>query len=156
MEKSHFYEAAIEWTGNQGSGTSTYKAYTRDHNILIDGKPVIAGSADAAFLGNAARHNPEDLLVASLSACHMLWYLHLCSTSGIKVMAYKDNAIGQMVMNEDGSGQFSSVTLRPHVRIGEGGDVERATSLHSAAFEKCFIARSVNFPVHHDPMITIG
>ncbi len=154
MADNHTYEAVVEWTGNKGEGTSGYRTYTRDHNLLVDGKPAIAGSSDPAFLGDASRHNPEDLLVASISACHMLWYLHLCSVAEIIVTGYRDNAVGNMAMNKDGSGQFSSVTLRPQVEISAGGDADLAIRLHADAHEKCFIARSVNFPVHHEPTIT--
>jgi organic hydroperoxide reductase OsmC/OhrA len=145
--RQHKYSPTVTWTGNSGVGTSSYKAYSRDHVISVDGRPNIAGSADPAFRGDAARHNPEDLLVASLSACHMLWYLHLAAEAGVIVVAYRDQPVGTMVEDRDRGGWFESVELRPEVTIAAGGDLGKAKSLHDAAHAKCFIANSVNFPV---------
>lgn len=150
--KTHHYALQLVWTGNQGEGTTGYRAYERSHEIRIEGKPPLQGSADPAFLGDPARHNPEDLLVASLAACHMLWYLHLCSDAGIVVTAYEDDASGTMVQ-EGGAAQFTSVVLRPRVTVEAGGDRAKAEQLHERANELCFIARSVNFPVSHEPRI---
>jgi organic hydroperoxide reductase OsmC/OhrA len=150
--REHRYTPTVTWTGNTGSGTSGYKTYSRDHVISVEGRPDIQGSSDPAFRGDAGRHNPEDLLVASLSACHMLWYLHLASEAGIVVVSYRDRAEG--VMREDATrgGWFEQVTLRPEVTIGEG-DAARATELHEAAHAKCFIANSMNFPVRCEPTV---
>ncbi|MFC3165079.1 OsmC family protein [Ciceribacter thiooxidans] len=150
--RHHEYSATVTWTGNRGTGTSGYRDYSRDHVIAAGAKPDIPGSADPAFRGDADRWNPEDLLVASVSACHKLWYLHLCAVNGVVVTAYEDHAEGQMVTEEDGSGRFTEVVLRPRVTISSG-DRERAASLHHDAHEKCFIANSVNFPVRCEPMI---
>ncbi|MBP2293438.1 OsmC family protein [Azospirillum rugosum] len=152
----HRYSATVTWTGNQGTGTSGYKAYSRDHDIAIPGKPAIAGSSDPAFRGDATRHNPEDLLVASLSACHMLWYLHLCAVNGIAVTAYRDDASGTMTEGDGRPGRFTEVTLRPHVTIAPGSDPAKADSLHHEAHEQCFVANSVNFPVRCAPVIEMG
>lgn len=156
MPKLHHYTAAISWTGNQGTGTLDYKSYGRDHEISIAGKPPIPGSSDPAFRGDATRYSPEDLLVSSLAACHMLWYLHLCVLNGIVVVNYTDDASGEMVENSDGSGQFTKVTLRPRVTITENSMVEKAKALHDDAHKMCFIARSVNFPLYHHPEIDSG
>ncbi|MCW2237265.1 OsmC family protein [Azospirillum canadense] len=152
----HRYSATVTWTGNQGSGTSGYKAYSRDHDIAIPGKPVIAGSSDPAFRGDATRHNPEDLLVASLSACHMLWYLHLCAVNGVAVTAYRDDASGTMTEGDGHPGRFTEVTLRPHVTIAAGSDHAKAESLHHAAHEQCFVANSMNFPVKIEAKTEVG
>ena len=154
--KLHAYSVSLRWTGNQGTGTSGYRAYSRDHELSAGSKPAIPGSSDPNFRGDPARWNPEELLVASLCACHQLWYLHLCSANGIVVLAYEDNASGEMQEEADGAGQFVSVTLRPRVTIKPGGDAELAKRLHHDASEKCFIARSVNFPVRHEPEIIVG
>lgn len=151
----HHYRVSVQWTGNRGSGTSAYRAYGREHVIRAAGKPDIAGSSDAAFLGDASRWNPEDLLVASVSACHKLWYLHLCAEAGVVVVDYRDEAQGTMVEDRNG-GRFTRVVLRPHVRIAHGGDIELAGRLHHAAHEKCFIANSLNFPVDCDPTIELA
>lgn len=150
--KQHNYAVRIEWTGNDGEGTKTYKSYRRDHKIVAAGKAEIAASSDPNFRGDASRYNPEELLVASLSACHMLWYLHLCATNKITVIDYRDEAIGIMQENQDGSGQFSKVILYPVVTLAEG-DREKALALHDKAHHLCFISRSVNFPVEVAPVI---
>ena len=154
MTREHTYSATVTWTGNSGQGTAGYKAYTRDHDIACPGKPVIRGSADPAYRGDAGRHNPEDMLVAALSACHMLWYLHLCSAAGVVVAAYEDAAEGVMQTHPPGGeGEFTRVTLRPRVTITPESDAEAAARLHEQANANCFVARSVNFPVHHEPEI---
>lgn len=152
MAKEHHYSTTIKWTGNQGSGTSEYRAYSRDHTFQIQGKPPIPCSSDPVFCGDATRYNPEELLVAALSACHMLWYLHLCSVRGIVVVDYVDNAEGTMNELAGGSGRFTSVTLKPRVKIA-AGNIALAEDLHSAAHKMCFIANSVNFPVRHQATI---
>lgn len=152
MPKEHHYALQLRWTGNKGQGTTGYRDYDRTHEIVVEGKPVLKGSADPAFLGDPSLHNPEDLLVASLSACHMLWYLHLCAESGIVVTDYRDDASGTMVQ-QAGKAQFTSVVLKPTVVIQAGGDAEKAAQLHERANDLCFIARSVNFPVGHEPTI---
>lgn len=154
MEKKHQYHATITWTGNRGTGTSGYAAYDRDHIITAAGKPEIPGSSDPAFRGNKNRYNPEDSLVAALSACHMLWYLHVCAVNGVVVQTYTDAASGTMDENADGSGQFSEVVLRPHVTVQTADMKVKALALHDEAHRMCFIARSVNFPVRHEPIIS--
>lgn len=150
-DKRHDYRVRVEWTGNRGSGTSSYRGYARSHEIAAAGKPAIAGSSDPKFRGDAARWNPEELLVASLSACHQLWYLHLCADAGIVVQAYRDDAVGVMLEHPDGAGQFESVTLRPLVTLAAGADEATARRLHDEAARMCFIARSVSFRVAHEP-----
>lgn len=154
--KQHTYHVRIDWTGNDGDGTKTYRSYRRDHTITAAGKPPLPGSSDPAFRGDPARYNPEDLLVASLSACHMLWYLHLCAVNQVNVLAYVDNAAGEMTESADGGGAFTRVTLAPRVTIAANGDPSRARTLHDEAHHLCFIARSVNFPVDLAPEIIVG
>ena len=154
MEHEHHYEITTTWTGNRGAGTKDYRAYARDHEISAEGKSApVAGSSDKAFRGDTARYNPEELLVASLSACHMLWFLHLCAEAGIVVTDYRDSATGTMVEHTDGSGEFARVTLRPHVVITSPDRIAEATELHAKAHLLCFVARSVNFPVEHEPVV---
>ncbi len=154
--KDHAYTVTITWTGDKGSGTSAYRAYARQHEITALGKPAISASSDPAFRGDPARYNPEELLVASLSACHMLWYLHLCSVNGVVVTAYEDCADGFMHEQPGGEGKFTEVVLQPEIVLAPGSDVERAHALHEEANAKCFIANSVNFPVRHEPVIRIA
>ena len=108
------------------------------------------------FRGDAARWNPAELLIAALSACHQLWYLHLCADAGVVVVAYSDDASGVEIEQADGAGQFESVTLRPHAKLAAGSDENIARRLHDAAAEKCFIARSVSFKVKHEPTFEIA
>lgn len=145
--KRHKYEVQLDWTGNDGEGTKTYKGYRRDHTITSEGKPEIAGSSDPNFRGDRSRYNPEELLVASLSACHMLWYLHLCAANHVTVWEYRDRAFGEMQENADGSGEFVRVTLQPTVKISASDNREKALGLHHEAHRLCFVARSVKFPV---------
>ncbi len=155
MDKMHNYKATVKWTGNKGSGTSQYQAYERAHLISIDNKDTIFGSSDPAFRGDRTKHNPEDLLVSSLSACHMLWYLHLCSQAGVVVTDYIDNATGVMKEMDQGGGYFTEVTLHPIVTVTEPSMVDKAKALHEKANEFCFIANSVNFPVNHRSIIKV-
>jgi organic hydroperoxide reductase OsmC/OhrA len=150
--RRHRYPVTVEWTGNLGEGTATYRSYSRDHAIAVEGKSPIAGSSDPVFRGDAARHNPEDFLVAALAACHMLSYLHLCAVAGIVVTAYEDRAAGEMRETSDGGGRFTGVVLRPRVTIS-AGDPAAARILHEKAHHLCFIASSVNFPVTCEPEI---
>ena len=153
--KHHHYATRLDWTGNKGTGTSAYRAYSRSHDLSAPGKPAIPGSSDPAFRGDPARWNPEELLVASLSACHQLWYLHLCAEAGIVVQAYSDEASAVMVEQPDGAGQFESVTLRPRARLARGADEQKARALHHEAAKMCFIARSVSFRVDHEPSFEV-
>jgi organic hydroperoxide reductase OsmC/OhrA len=138
-DKRHTYSIRLDWTGNQGTGTSAYRAYSRAHEISAQGKTAVAGSSDPVFHGDAARWNPAELLIAALSACHQLWYLHLCADAGIVVVAYSDDASGVEIERADGAGQFESVTLRPHAKLAASSDENTARRLHDAAAEKCFI-----------------
>ena len=149
--RTHNYQVSTQWTGNKGEGTSTYKSYERNHTIEVKGKPVLEGSSDPAFRGDGARYNPEELLVAALSTCHMLSYLHVCTSSGIVVTAYLDKAEGRMEETSDGGGHFTEVVLRPVVTVKESSMVEKARQAHAKASQLCFIAASVNFEVHHYP-----
>jgi organic hydroperoxide reductase OsmC/OhrA len=146
----HTYEVGVEWLGNRGTGTSDYRAYGRENVVTAAGKHAIEGSADRTFHGNAERWNPEEMLLAALSQCHLLSYLHVAASHGVVVTSYTDSAIGIMEQTADGGGRFSSATLRPVVTI-EGDDAALAASLHAEASAKCFIAASVNFPVGHEP-----
>ena len=154
-QKEHSYSVNVRWTGNLGAGTVNYRGYKRDHEITVPGKPPLPASSDPTFRGDKSRYNPEELLVASLSACHMLWYLHLCAEAGIVVTDYQDQAEGAMVERADGGGHFAKVTLRPTVRLAAGADSELAMQMHHQAHRLCFIANSVNFPVQCDPAIEV-
>jgi organic hydroperoxide reductase OsmC/OhrA len=152
----HEYAADVVWTGAGATGTTGYAAYSRDHEIHVAGKPPVLGSADPAFRGDPTRHNPEELLVAALAECHMLWFLHFAATSGVAVVGYTDRATGTMRVEAAGHGQFTQVVLRPHVTVRPGGAVAagldaQLADLHRRAHEHCFIARSVTFPVLTEP-----
>lgn len=149
--KQHSYQTTLTWTGNKGTGTSDYRAYERSHTLVATAKPEILGSSDPAFRGDKSKYNPEELLVASLSACHMLQYLHLCAVAGVVVVAYEDDASGAMEETADGGGHFTEVILHPHVTVADPGMVQKANELHHQASKLCFIASSCNFPVRHQP-----
>ena len=154
--KLHSYKLRTEWTGNLGTGTSGYREYARNHDLYSPGKTArIQGSSDPRFRGDPSRYNPEELLVGSLAACHMLFFLHLCADAGIVVTAYDDESFGSMQEHEDGSGDFTEVVLAPRVTIATPGREGELDNLHHRAHELCFIARSVRFPVAVRPRTTI-
>ena len=156
QDRTHHYKTTLKWVGGQNS-PAAFRRHDRSYVISCGTKPVIEGSSDAVFRGNASRWNPEDLLVASLSACHHLWYMGLCAAAGIVVLDYRDQAEGEMTEEAaGGAGQFVHVTLRPHVTLAAGSNRELAMSLHEKAHGNCFIARSVNFPVRHVPVVDGG
>ena len=154
MNLDHSYEVRVAWTGNRGAGTTDYRGYSRANTVSADGNPDIAGSADRTFHGDPERWNPEELLLAALAQCHMLSYLHSAVRHGVVVQEYVDDAIGSMRTSGEG-GAFTSVTLRPRVRIS-AGDPETAARIHAEASANCFIAASVNFPVLHEPVVRVG
>lgn len=156
MERQHHYAVTTEWTGNTGTGTQSYRSYERSHEIKVENKTAILGSSDPAFRGDKTKHNPEDLLLASLSACHMLWFLHFCSEAEVIVTAYTDHAVGTMAETSNGSGHFTEVILRPQVVVTHASMIDTANALHTKAHQYCFIANSVNFPVRHEPYCTIA
>ena len=152
--RKHTYQISNRWTGNLGTGTSTYRAYSRNHELHAPGKQaVIPGSSDPLFRGDRTRYNPEELLVSALSACHMLWVLHLCADAGIVVTDYTDEPVGEMRENEDGSGEFTRVVLRPKMTITDPARAAEAAALHQKAHHVCAIARSVNFTVDVEPSV---
>ena len=155
MSKEHSYTTNIEWTGNKGSGTSTYLGYSRDHVLRVKDKPDLLCSSDTIFHGDKTRYNPEDFLVASLSTCHMLWYLHLCADAGIVVISYSDEAKGTLNLDPVRS-RFTSVILHPVVTITDPSKKDLALSLHDDAHHKCFISNSCNFPITHRPQILVA
>ncbi|EEP70382.1 redox protein [Micromonospora sp. ATCC 39149] len=152
MGRTHTYDVVVTWTGNRGTGTSGYRDYARDHGIEADGREPIEGSSDPAFRGDKTRWNPEQLLVAALSQCHMLSYLHMCAVAGVVVTGYVDRAHGTMEQSGDG-GHFTEVVLRPEVTVAAPEMVDAAERLHADAHRSCFIASSVNFPVRHAPIV---
>ncbi len=156
IDKTHGFKINVTWSGNTGRGTESYSSYERAHEISAAGKPVIAGSSDPAFRGDESRYNPEELLIASLSACHMLWYLNLCADARVVVTDYADRAEGSMVITADGGGHFTEVTLKPAVTVTKESDTRLAEELHLKAHHLCFIANSVNFPVRVEPVIVVG
>lgn len=155
MNDEHEYLIEVEWRGNRGSGTSGYRDYGRDLVIRAAGKEELEGSADPTFRGDQSKWNPEELLVTALAQCHMLSYLHMAVRAGVVVTAYRDAAVG--VMRQSGlGGEFTEVTLRPEVTVADESMVDAARAAHTEAYENCFIARSVNFPVRHEPVITVA
>jgi organic hydroperoxide reductase OsmC/OhrA len=153
--RTHTYRLGLEWTGNTGTGTATYRGYERSHVLRHPSKPDLPGSSDAAFRGDPSRWNPEELLVASLSACHMLVYLHRTALAGVVVTSYADEPVGEMAEDDDGGGRFCSVTLQPTVTVSDATMVDAARALHAVAHDGCFVAASVAFPVQHRPVVLV-
>lgn len=156
MSEAHDFEARIVWTGNRGEGTAHYRAYERTWEVRTPGKPPVACSNDPRLGGDPGLHNPEDMLIAALSACHMLWYLHLASDAGITVLAYDDSPLGHGESAASGAGRFTGATLRPRITVAPGTDLGRADAIHHEIGKVCFIARSVAFPVAHKARYVIG
>ena len=156
MHFEHRYALSLEWTGDRGSGTSDHRSYGRDHVVRIAGKPDLLGSSDRPFRGDADRWNPEDALLSALAQCHLLSYLHAAAAAGVVVVGYADEATGTMRQTADGGGHFVEVTLHPVVTVRDAAQVDLATSLHQGASERCFIASSVAFPVHHEPRTVVA
>jgi organic hydroperoxide reductase OsmC/OhrA len=152
--KIHHYRSSLIWTGQQGRGTTSYTSYSRNFQIKIEGKPILQGSSDPSFRGDASRYNPEELFLASFSSCHMLWYLHFCADQGIVVLDYRDEAQAEMMEGDaERAGRFVRVLLRPEVKIQAGSNIPLAEKLHHQAHARCFIANSCNFPVLCEPRI---
>ncbi len=155
MNGQHNYQLSLKWNGNRGTGTSGYRAYDRTYTIQIEHKIDLEGSADPSFRGDKTKHNPEDLLVAALSSCHMMSFLHVCAVGGVIVVDYVDHATGHMVTTSDGAGYFTEVTLNPVVTVAAPSMIEKANEFHEKANRLCFIANSVNFPVKHQAIAKI-
>jgi len=155
MSRIHQYELTVTWTGDRGEGTSTYRSYSRSHEVAAEGRHTIEGSSDPVFRGDRERWNPEQLLVAALSQCHMLSYLHLCAVAGVVVTGYVDRPIGTMRESTGSGGRFVEVVLRPEVTVVNADMTKRAEALHEDAHRACFIAASVNFPVRHEPTVVV-
>ncbi len=153
--RQHHYTITNRWTGNLGTGTSNYRAYSRSHELSREGKvAAIPGTSDPLFRGDKSRYNPEELLLSALSACHMLWALHLCADAGIVVLEYVDESVGEMIEHDDGSGEFTRVVLRPRLTITDPARIDDANAIHKRVHDVCAIARSVNFPVECEPTAT--
>lgn len=152
----HHYQSHLTWDGNRGDGTSNYQSYGREYRIETEGKPVLYGTADVAFRGEADKHNPEDLFLAAIVSCHMLSYLALCAKYGVNVIAYEDSASGVMKEDARGGGRFEEVTLHPVVTIAGSDQRERALELHERAHELCYIASSCSVPIHHQASIQVA
>jgi organic hydroperoxide reductase OsmC/OhrA len=148
---THRYTAQVRW---DGSGTRSYASYSRQFRVVMPRKPVLVGTADPAFHGDPSRHSPEDLMVAAVASCHMLSYLALCARHRIDVLAYSDEAAGQMTATSI-AGRFDEIVLHPRVAIAAGGDVEVARTLHGRAHESCYIAASCSFPIRCEPMVEV-
>lgn len=156
MLRDHEYKLQILWTGNRGSGTMDYRSYDRDFTVSSKDKPTLSGSSGSVFNGDKTAYCPEDLLVAAVSSCHMLWYLHLCADNEIVVIDYKDDAYGLMHEENDGSGYFTKIVLNPEISISRKSNIEKAKALHTEAHKMCFIANSLKCPIHFEPTFKIG
>jgi organic hydroperoxide reductase OsmC/OhrA len=151
----HSYTARLVWSGNGTEGTADYESYSRRYRVIIAGKPELEGSADAVFRGDVDRHNPEDLFVTAISACHMLVYLALCARGGVRVLSYEDSARGTMRIMPGGGGRFEEVVLTPAVTVSRTEQSALAMRLHEAAHARCFIANSCSVPIRCDAAVHV-
>jgi len=157
VSRQHHYHITNLWIGNLGAGTASYRGYSRNYELFAAGKNApIPGSSDPLYRGDRARYNPEELLLGALSACHMLWVLHLCADAGIVVTGYEDQPEGEMTEDPDGAGRFTKVVLRPRMTITDVGRIAHALDAHKRAHHFCAMAQSVNFPVECVPEIVAG
>lgn len=151
MEHEHNYKLTAVWTGNKGDGTKNIRTYDRSHTVSIQGKPELFLTTDNPTVGDKSKLNPEDLLVSSISSCHMLSYLYVCSLEEIVITSYIDNATGVMIEKASGGGSFKQINLNPIFYVADESMVEKAIELHQKAHEICYIANSVNFEVTCNP-----
>lgn len=153
--REHHHAVSVRWTGNTGEGTASFRGYRRANEISAAGRPAIAGDSDPAFLGEGIGYSPEELLVAALSQCHMLAYLHMCADSGVVVHSYTDDATGTMVQT-GASGRFTEVVLHPVVTVADRSMVDKALAMHDSLHDACFVGASVNFPVRCEPSVSVA
>lgn len=147
------YQLTVKWTGNTGAGTASKDSYDRSHEVSVKGKKKIQCSSDSSYKGDKSKNNPEDLLLGSLSACHMLWFLHFCAMEGVVVIDYIDNAEGKMIQTTNGAGYFAEVVLNPQVIVQNASMINKAHELNKKASDFCFIANSVKFPVYNRAVV---
>lgn len=153
MSKTQNYKLDLSWQGNHGAGTMTHTSYDRNFTTHEGSRPPVLGSSHPAFRGNSERYCPEELLLASLSSCHMLWYLHMCAAHEVVVLEYHDHPVMEMEVKEFGNGDIRSATLSPVVRIASEDQREQAMAMHQRAHQSCFIAKAVNFEIILKPKI---
>jgi len=143
----HHFTAHIEWTGNTGTGTSSYTAYQRSHVLMADGKQPVSCSSAPVFRGDGTLYNPEDMLLYSVAACHMLWFLHCCADAGVVVTAYKDSPEGILQSDANGTSRFTEIILHPQVTLADPSRAGELDGLHKKAHLNCFIANSLTTKV---------
>lgn len=156
-DRAHTYESHLLWEGNRdGGGTSSYATYGRNYRVRVAGKPDLLGSANPRFRGDAGLHDPEDLMIAAVSSCHMLSFLALCAREHVAVVAYEDSATAVLRVEADGSGRFEQITLHPRVTLASAVDLDKLARLHDKAHAQCFIANSCSVPIAHQPSAVVA
>ena len=142
-------EHRIRLTWTDGGKPFTYESYPREHEIEFkDGQDRLTASASPAYKGDGKHGDPEDLLVAALSSCHMLSFLAICTKKKITVQSYEDDAVG-FLENEGGNLWITKVILRP--KIMSNADAATLEQIHHLAHKACFIANSVKTQVTVEP-----
>ena len=144
---SHHFSVSIQWTGNTGTGTSGYTDYERSHVLIGENKMPLACSSASVFRGDGTLYNPEDMLLYSVAACHMLWFLHCCADAGVVVTAYTNTPEGYLANDDHGIGRFTEIILHPIVELADDTQRSMLEELHALAHTKCFIANSLNSEV---------
>lgn len=146
------YVATIDWSLTAPGEDFLAGRYSRAHTVAFDGGVTIPGSPSPSVVpapwSDASAVDPEELLVAALSNCHMLTFLHKAREAGWVVTSYRDEAEGVMRKTAEGKIALTRVTLRPDIVFsGAGPDAAQLDALHHAAHEDCFIASSVKTEV---------
>jgi len=142
------HEITLNWT--KGDAPFTYDAYPRNHQIIFKKDEAVTFSSAAAYKGDPSKGDPEDLLVAALSSCHMLTFLAIAAKKKFTVLSYEDEAVGFME-KEGGKLWVTRTILRPKILFETAPDAATLAEMHHMAHEQCFIANSVKTEVTVEP-----
>ena len=150
---NHYFKASLQWNLKSEADFKSKKIYTKNHTISFEGKESISVSAAKVFKGDPTLVNPEDLLLSSVTSCHMMSYLYVCQQNNIEILSYQDHSEAILEVNSDGSGKITKIILNPTIKIKDESKIDLAISLHKKANQLCFIANSCNFPILHHPSV---
>ncbi len=153
MSDTHTFETTLAWPADAAQKLPPDPAFSRNSVLAAPGKPVIVASSPAVFGGDTARYNPEEMLMLSLSQCHLLTYLAIAAKKRMGILKYEDRVVGTLGMGASGKMQMVDVLLRPRVTVAKGTNLTDAHALHETAHASCFMANSVNFTVRNEPLI---
>lgn len=156
MSDTHVFEITLTYPASTAQATPPDANFSRNNIMKSAGKHEVAASSPATFGGDDTRYNPEELMLMSLSECHMLTYLAIAAKKQMKIVRYEDRATGQLGMGEFGvvgKTSMQRVTLHPRVTVAKGTNLDDARAMHVKAHANCFMANSVNFLITAEPEI---